>query len=143
MNAIFGWPRQPAKSEDAINLVLSHQEIQPFGVLGHNLVLPVLHNFPIHLGCAQSFKAILLGRLEMVIHLGVKQQGFRRDASHLETGPTQALVLFDKADLQAKLSSADSSSVAAWARADNGNVINGFWQSSAPPDVKIVRSPNN
>ncbi len=137
MNATFGRAGEPGKAEHALNLVLAHQEVEPLGVLGHDLVFAVLNVLPVQLACAQAVNAVFFGGFQMVKHLGIKQQGFRRDAANVQACAAELVLFFDEAGLQSKLAGAESGCVSAGAAADDGYVINRLWQSSAPSRWKV------
>ena len=50
----------------------------------------------------------------------------------MQAGTAQHIGFFDEACLQAPLAGADGGSVSGGAGADDGNVIDGFWQVGAP-----------
>src|SRR5262249_14190156 len=108
-----------------------HQEIQPFGVFGDNLVLAILNSLPVQLAFTQAVNPVFLSCLQMVVHLGVEQESLSGDTAHVQAGAAQLVVFFDQAGFQPELACAECGCISARSSADNGNVINGFWQGSA------------
>src|SRR5262249_50975687 len=131
-HAAFGRASQPPKTGNAVHFVLTHQKIQALGMLGHDLVLALLHHFPVQLASAQTLDAVLRSSFQMIADFGVEQQRLGRNAAYLQARPTQLGVFLEQAGFQAQLAGAERSSVPAGAGPDDGNVIDGFWQSSAP-----------
>src|SRR5215510_1198885 len=118
-----------------IDLVLAHQKIQAFGVLGNDFVFSILNGLPVQLGRSYAINSVLLSSLQVVVDFSVKQQGFSGNAAHLETGTSQPLVLLYQANLQAQLSGTNGGRVSTRAGAHDGNVIDCFWHSNAPLDA--------
>jgi hypothetical protein len=68
----------------------------------------------------------------MVVHLSVKKQSFGRDTANMQARAAKLVFLLNQAGFQSKLAGAECSCVSAGSSADDGNVINRIWQSSAP-----------
>src|SRR5262249_38868055 len=130
--AAFGGTGQPPETLHPIHLVLAYQKVETLGVLSDNLALPVLDGFPIQLARAQAVDAVLLRRFHVVVDLGMEQQRFGRDATHVKAGPAEQRVFLDEAGLQAQLTRAKGGWVSPRSSADNGNVVNSLWQGNAP-----------
>ena len=73
-----------------------------------------------------------LAVFQVVPELGIEQQRLGRDAAHVQAGAAEHVVLLDECGLQSILAGADGGGVAGRTAADDGNVINGFRQRSAP-----------
>src|SRR5207248_1706109 len=119
-------------TEYAVHLVLFHQKIQALGVLGDDLILAVLYDFPIQFARAQTINAIFFGGLEVIVNFGVKQQGLGGNAAHMQACAAELVFFINQAGLQSKLAGAECGGVSAGPAPDNGNVIDGLWQGSAP-----------
>src|SRR5205814_8338143 len=65
---------------DGFDFVLLQQELNTLGELGHDLALALLDRCPVH-GALLAGDAVFPGVLEVIVDLGGKKQGFRRNAA--------------------------------------------------------------
>src|SRR5579871_1474541 len=118
---------------DGLDFVFLHQEVEAFRVLGDDLVLAVLNGRPVQLPRIHAFNAKLFGFFQVIPQFRVEQQRLGRNAAHMEAGSAEESVLFDECGFQAVLAGADGAGISGGPAANDGYVINGFWQSRAPP----------
>src|SRR6266853_1147988 len=142
VHAVLCGAGEAAEAEHAVNLVLADEKIEPLGVLGDDLVLAVLNILPVELACSQAVNAVLFGVLEMVIDFSIEEQGFGGDAANVQACAAELVVFFDEAGFQSKLARAECGGVSAGSGADDGDVINGVWHSSAPSGRKNREKAN-
>ena len=131
-DAALGSAGELAPSFHGGDLVLAHEEFQALGVLGHNLVFALLDGLPVQFGLVDAFNPKFFGLLEMVPDFRVEEQRLGGDAAHVQAGAAQDIGFFDEASLQPPLAGADGGGVPRGAGADDGNVIDGFWQVGTP-----------
>ena len=124
----FAGPVSLPNPGDDGDLVLPHQEVEAFDVLGDDLVLAVEHGLPVDLAFAEAFDAVFLRVLQVVVDLGVEEQRLGGDAAHMQAGSAQLLGLLDQRDLQAVLSGANRGCVSGGTAAEDGYVVDGFCQ---------------
>ena len=82
VNALFRRPGEPAVALDVSDLVLAHEEVEALHVLGDDPVLALQDGLPVDGDLAHAFDAVLGGMLQVVIDLGVEEQGLGRNAAH-------------------------------------------------------------
>ena len=126
--AILRGPRQLAVAFHRVDLIFLHQEFEAFGMLGHDFRLAILNRGPVQLARVHSFDAKLLSVFEMVPEFGIEQQCLGWNAAHVQAGAAEKSVFFDERGFQAVLAGADGGGVPGGSAADDGEVINGFWQ---------------
>ena len=115
---------QAAVALHARDLVLLHQEVQAFGVLGDDGVLALEHRGPIQRGRADAFDAEVGGVLQVVPDFGVEEQSLGGDAAHVQAGAAQLGGLLDQCDIQPVLRRANSRRVAGRSSANDRHVKN-------------------
>ena len=100
MNAVLRGAGELAVALDGLDFVLAHQELEAFGVFADDFGLAVLHRFPVQLARGDALDAEFLGIFQVVPDFGVEQQGFRRDAAHVQAGAAQVGIFFDECSLE-------------------------------------------
>ena len=128
VHAILRGPGELAVAADGLDLILLHQEFETLGVLGHDFSFAILDGGPVQLAGVDAFDAELFRFFEVIPQLGVEQQRLGWNATDVQAGAAENVIFFDECGLQAVLAGADGGSVSGRAAADNGDVINGFWQ---------------
>ncbi len=101
-------------------------------MLVDNSLLAILDRSPVHRDSRRIFQAKFRAFFYVVVDLGVKQQGLGRNTADMQTGAAEVWVFLDQRGLQAQLTRANGGGVSGRAAADDGYVINGVRQSSAP-----------
>src|SRR3954469_15823967 len=132
VNATLRRAREASVTLDHVDLVLAHQELESFGVLGHDLRLAADDGAPVELHVLGADHAEFFAFFQMVGQLRVEQQRLGRDAAHMQAGAAELVVFLDERDFQAELAGADGGSVTGGAGANDGNVVDRLWQRSAP-----------
>ena len=79
---------QPGVAFHHVHLVLFHQELDAFGMLGNNRVLAIENLWVVELRIVAG-DALLFGMLEVVPNLRRLQQRFRRNAANVQAGSAQ------------------------------------------------------
>ena len=127
-HAILYWTSQPAVTGNDRDLVLAHQELESFRVLGDDLILAILNGTPIHFHAVDILDTVLLRRLEVVVDLGVEQQALGRDTAYVQACAAELRIFFDQCDFQSILSAANRGRIAARTGANDGCVVDSLWQ---------------
>src|SRR5208283_6142614 len=97
-----------------------------------DFVFALLNRGPVQLARVHAFDAEFLRVFQVVPQLGVEQQGFGRNAAYVQAGAAKEAILFDQRGFQSPLTGADRRRVTRRATADDGDIVDGFRQSSAP-----------
>ena len=105
-----------------LDFVLLHQTFDAFGVLGHDLVLAVLHQRQVE---ARIFAVDALFRrvLEVVPNIRAMKQRLGGDTAYMQTGAAEFRVLFDDRGLEAVLAGTNCRRVPARSATDDDEVV--------------------
>ena len=101
-------------------------------MLGDDPVFAVEDGLPVDGDVAHAFDAVLGGVFQVVIDLGVEEQGLGGNAAPVQAGAAQLLFPLDQGDLQPVLPGADGGGVSPWTAADDDHVVDCFCHSKLP-----------
>jgi hypothetical protein len=119
---------EPPKALDGFDVILLEQQFDAFGKPGHYLAFPRLDSRPIHRKVLADYPEFL-GVFEIIVHLGVHQEGFGRDAAHMQASAAKLVILLDDGRLQAQLARANCGDITSRSAADNHHIkCRGFCQ---------------
>ena len=113
---------QRAEALDHVHLVLLHQELDAFGVLGDD---PFLRSQDLRVVDARVFalEAFVGGVLEALPDIGGVEEGFGGDATDVQAGAAELGVLFDDGGFQAVLAGPDGSGIASRPAANDDQIV--------------------
>ena len=89
MNSIFRRAGELAVALDGGDLVLAHEKVETLHMLGDDPVLAIENGLPVDSDLAHAFNAVLGGVLQVVIDLGVEEQGLGGNAAHVQASASQ------------------------------------------------------
>ena len=124
VNSLLGRTGEPAVALDGGDLVLAHQEVETLHVFGDDPVLAVENGLPVDGDRAHAFNPVLGGMFQVVINLGVEEQGLGGNAAPVQAGASQLFFPLDQRDLQPILPGADGGRVSPWTAANDDYVVN-------------------
>ena len=138
VNSLFRRAGELAIALDDGDLVLAHEEVETLHMLGDDPVLAIQNGLPVESDRAHAFDAVLGGVLEVVIDLGVEEQGLGGNAAHVQAGASQLLFPLDQRDLQPVLPGADGGGISAGSAADDDYVVDCFCHSKLPQYKTLI-----
>ena len=141
MNAILGRAGEPAVALEGGDLVLAHEEVETLHVLGDDPVLAVQDGLPVDGDRAHALNAVLGGMLQVVVDLGIEEQGLGGYAAPVQARATQFLFPLDQSDLQPILPGADGGRISARTAADDDHVVNCFCHKKLPDNSVAPADP--
>ena len=97
MHAVLSRAGEASVAVDDGDLVLLHQVVEALDVFSDDLVFARRDGFPVELTACRGLDAVVLGVLQVVVDLGVKEQRLGGDAAHSAGRCRRAFGLFQSA----------------------------------------------